>query len=153
EGLEDRAAPHRRKLGLAWAVLAVPPAVLFGNVLLHASAPPSTWATGRGGFTLGISTLALWILFALGRMLVRKRTLAALGPVLATPRSLLAEASGTVELAVRARIRDAGAPEGRAGLVNHEARAPEGRAGLRALIGNDVVALSQVRIVERYGAG
>ncbi len=132
EGLEDRAAPHRRVLGAGWALLAIPPIATFGNLLLHASGPRSTWSIGRGGFVLGITALTLWTVFALSRLLHRNRTLAALGPVLATPRSLLAHASGTAELAVRARLRN---------------------GGLRAFIGDDVVAFSQLRISESYRQG
>lgn len=132
EGLEDRGPPHRRQLGKAWALLSVPVLAGFANVLLHASPAPSTWATGRGGFVLGISVLSLWALFALSRMLHRTRTLAALAPVLATPRSVLAEATGTAELMVRARLRN---------------------DGVRAFIGDDVVTFSEIKIVETYQAG
>jgi hypothetical protein len=93
---------------------------------------PSTWATGRGGFALGIGAVAVWILFTLARAIHRKRTLAALTPVLATPRSPLANAGGVVELSVRARRRE---------------------DGVRALIGDDVVAYSEVKISERYQRG
>ena len=132
EGLEDRAAPHRRGLGVAWALLVLPPIAAFVNVLLHASSYQSTWSTGRGGFVLGITALTLWTLLALHRALHRTRTLAALAPVLATPRSLLAEASGTAELAVRARLRN---------------------GGIRAFVGDDVVAFSELRISETYKNG
>jgi hypothetical protein len=131
-GLEDRAAPHRRKIGVARALLGVPPVAVFIQFLFHASPPTSTWATGRLGFACGIGALALWLLFALSRAIHRSRTLAALGPVLATPRSLLAAASGTAELAVRARLRG---------------------AGLKPFIGDDVVAFSELKITETYLSG
>lgn len=131
EGLEDRAAPHRRSLGPAWALLAVPPAAGLVAYLLT-GLRDSTWAVARVGFATGIGVLALWLLFALGRLLLHSRTLAALEPVLATPRSLLAAARGTVELAVRARQRG---------------------DGVRAFLGDDAVAFSQIRIVERYRNG
>ncbi|MBX3188574.1 MAG: hypothetical protein KF819_16275 [Labilithrix sp.] len=131
-GLEDRGPPHRRNLGAARALLAIPPLAGLAVVLMHGVPPPSTWATGRGGFALAITALTLWTLFALSRMLHRRRALAALTPVLATPRSLLAKASGTVELAVRARLRG---------------------DGVKPLIGDDVVAFSEARIVETYKKG
>lgn len=130
EGLEDRAAPHRRKLGWAWGILGVPPVLVFSVILMHASIPPSTWSTGRGGFAFLGSMLAVWFVFFLSRWLDRTRLLSALAPVLATPRSLLAEASGTVELAVKAR-----------------------GSSLKAFIGDDPVAYSEIIIKETTRQG
>lgn len=129
-GLEDRAAPHRRTLGWIWALLGVPPVLVFATVFMHASHPPSTWSTGRGGFAFALSMLAAWLFFALQRWVHRRRTLSALEPVLATPRSLLAQANGTVELAVKAKGND-----------------------LRSFIGNEPVAYSEMVITESYRQG
>jgi len=131
-GLEDRAAPHRSTLGAGWALLAVPPIVGFSVLLMHASQPPSTWSTGRGGFAFAICVLVVWLFFALNRILERRRTQFALAPVLETQRSPLAQASGTAELSVRARKRG---------------------EGVRAFIGDDIVAFSHLRISEVYKAG
>lgn len=129
-GLEDRAAPHKKTLGVAWGLLVVPPMLVAATVLMHGYHPPSTWSTGRGGFAFALSMLCLWLLFALQRWLHRRRTLFALAPVLATPRSLLANANGTVELAVKARGKD-----------------------LRSFIGDEEIAFSQIVITETYRSG
>lgn len=129
-GLEDRAAPHRKTLDLAWALFGVPPVLIAATVLMHGYHPPSTWSTGRGGFAFAISVLCVWLFFALNRWLHRRRTLFALAPVLATPRSLLAEANGTVELAVKASGKD-----------------------LRSFIGDEEIAFSEIVINETFRAG
>lgn len=131
-GLESRSPSPQPTLGAAKILFAVPPIAALVAVVLHAFHPPSTWATGRNGFALGVSSLAFFVLFALSRRLYRQRIRAALTPILATPRSLLAHASGTVELAVRARLR------------GH---------GLKPFVGDDVVAFTEARIFETFMAG
>lgn len=132
EGLEDRAPPHQRGLGIAWGLLGVPPVAGLVALLLHAAHPPSTYASGRGGFCVAFIALAAWLFLMLQRLRYRANTLAALGPVLSTPRKPLAQASGTCELSVRAKIRD---------------------GGVRAFIGDDVVAYSEITIWETYTQG
>jgi hypothetical protein len=129
-GLEDRAAPHRKKLGKIWLLLLIPPALGLAVIMMHASHPPSTWSTGRGGFAFALSALTGWVLFAASRIIARSRMLAALTPVLATPRSLLAEANGTVELAVKAK-----------------------GTNVKTYIGDDDVAYSRITITESYRNG
>lgn len=128
-GLEDR-ADRPKTLGWVWALLAVPPVLGLASLLMHALQPPSTWSTGRGGFAFALSMLTLWLLFAIERSFRRRRTLLALGPVLSTPRSLLAEANGTVELAVKARGDD-----------------------LRSFIDDEPIAFGRIVVTERYRRG
>jgi hypothetical protein len=132
DALAARVAPLEGGLGISWLFVAIIPAALFGNVLFHASQPPSTWATGRGGYVFAICTLAAWAIVILSLFRRRRAVLAALSPVLGTPRSLLAQASGTVELAVRARRRPDTPP---------------------ALLGDRPVAFSEAVIKETYKLG
>jgi hypothetical protein len=73
-----------------------------------------------------------WLFLMLTRMRYRSNLLMALKPVLATPRKPLAQASGTTELSVKAKLRN---------------------DGVRAFIGDDVVAYSEVTIHETYTQG
>lgn len=132
EGLEDRAAPHKRGLGWAWGILGVAPAVGLGALMITAQHPPSSYASGRGGFAIAIIATAAWFFFMMTRLRYRGNLLAALQPVLATERKPLAQASGTTELSVKAKLRD---------------------GGVRAFIGDDVVAYSEITIWETYSAG
>lgn len=126
EGLEERAPGRTRALRAAWALLAIPPIAVAASFALHEWWPLSA----RPGFAFGVSVLALWALFALERRRHSRRTLAALSPVLTTPRSRIGEAIGTVELSVQAHTRGGGVP---------------------AVIGGDVVAYSEVRVAPRRG--
>ena len=133
EGLEDRAEAHERKYGWElFALFAVPVVGGVGLLLLQPSRPPSTWASGRTGFYVALCAMTFWLFYLRTRLMRRKGTLLALNPVLTTPRKLLTEASGTVELSVKAKLRN---------------------GGVRAFIGDDVVAHSEIKIWETYTQG
>lgn len=89
------------------------------------SVPPLGWL--RAGFLWALLVLGFWIFAALRARARGAEVLSALAPVLETPRSLLAHATGAVELAVRARMRD---------------------RGVLSFLGGDAVAFSQLRITE-----
>lgn len=81
----------------------VVPVALVVNVLMYASSQPSTYAWVRWGMFASIVAIAGWFLLMRQMTFRRRLAAAALAPVLATETKPLASASGTVELAVRAR--------------------------------------------------
>lgn len=86
----------------AIALLVVPVALVV-NLLFYASSQPSTYAWVRWGGFASITAIASWFLLMRHMIYRRRLAAAALAPVLATETKPLASASGTVELAVRAR--------------------------------------------------
>jgi hypothetical protein len=110
------------------------------DILFHHQPQSTTWAAGKGGIMLSFTAAIVWILTVRGLLLRRSTVLSALSPVLKIQRSLLSNARGIAELAVRAKHHD-------------EADSPGVRPGITPVLGGDTVAFAEAKITESYKNG
>lgn len=122
---------RRRRPGARWTRFVVMIGCVVGLVHVAGGAPPSPIARFQLGFVWAGLVLVLWLFAALERRASASDVLSALAPVLDTPRSLLAHATGAVELTVRARMS----------------------GWTESLIGAEPVAFSEARITQVSLAG
>lgn len=115
----------------AIAMIVIPVALVV-NLLFYGMNQPSTYASVRWGGFASIAAFASWFLLMRHMIYRRRLATAALGPVLATETKPLASASGTVELAVRARLAG---------------------DGVKPFLGEEVVAFASTVVTESYKSG
>jgi hypothetical protein len=133
DGLASRSTIPTKKMGFWWMLLIPPPVMGLIDILFHHQPPSTTWAAGKGGIILSFTAAIVWLLVARGLLLRRRTVMSALSPILSMERSVLANARGTAELAVRAQKKD--------------------DQGISPILGGDIVAFAEAKITESYKNG